>query len=543
MRAPLGKVGKDQVTPRQALPRRRGDAFASAIDSGGRVPGLQARHWRPPLLSTPVRGHSTHLRKRSGIPRIQGPGPPAARATAFRGFGQINGDRRIRPGERHLIPAHRRKRASPYRNQTLWLNGLGQSRVVIHIARMAKRCDALIVGGGLNGCTMALALARAGLSATVIERTPRDDSLKPDFDGRGYALALASKRMLEALGIWNRVADRAQSILRIVVTDGRAGDGPSPLLLEFDHAELDEGPVGFMLEDRYLRRALSEALAECPNVTRVHGRNVIAHEVTDSDVCAEFDNGGTARGTVLVAADGQNSAIAHREGITYAGWPYGQTSLVCAIGHERPHNGTAHQFFMPGGPLALLPLPGNRTSIVWTESSKTAERIRMMDADGYIDALGPAVGGFLGEIRLEGDRYSYPLALSVANRFAKRRVALIGDAAHRVHPLAGQGLNAGLKDVGTLVEVLVRAHRRGEDIGALDVIERYQRWRRFDTATLAAATDSINRLFSNDDGLVRSLRDIGMGVVNAVPTLRRGLMREAAGLTGDLPKLLQGRPI
>ena len=408
---------------------------------------------------------------------------------------------------------------------------------------MAKRCDALIVGGGLNGCTMALALARAGLSATVIDRTRHDDSRKPEFDGRGYALALASKRMLEALGIWNRVADRAQPILRILVTDGRAGDGPSPLLLEFNHAELDEGPVGFMLEDRHLRRILNEALAECPNLTRIHGHNVIAHEVSDSDVRAELDNGSTARGTVLIAADGQNSAVAHREGITHSGWSYRQTSLVCAIRHERPHKGTAHQFFMPGGPLALLPLPGNRTSIVWTESSETAERIQMMEDDGYINALRPAVGGFLGEIQLEGTRYSYPLALSVANRFAKRRIALIGDAAHRVHPLAGQGLNAGLKDVGTLVEVLVQAHRRGEDIGALDVIERYQRWRRFDTATLAAATDSLNRLFSNDHGLVRSLRDIGMGAVNAVPALRRGLMREAAGLTGDLPRLLQGRPI
>ncbi len=408
---------------------------------------------------------------------------------------------------------------------------------------MAKLCDAVIVGGGLNGCTMALALARAGMRITVIDRTRITDQLNPAFDGRGYALALASKRLLDALGIWKSVADQAQPILKVVVTDGRASDGPSPLLLEFDHAELDEGPVGFMLEDRYLRRALLGALSEYPDVAQINGRNAISHEVTDSGVSVTLDDGATAKGALLIGADGNGSAVARREGITYSGWPYRQTSLVCAIGHEMSHEGTAHQFFMPSGPLALLPLPGNRTSIVWTESNGNAIRIQEMDDDGYLNALRPAVGGFLGQIHLEGDRYSYPLALSVANRFVTRRVALIGDAAHRVHPLAGQGLNAGLKDVGALAEVLVQAWRRGEDIGALDVVERYQTWRRFDTAALAAATDSINRLFSNDDSLVRFLRDLGLGVVNAIPAVRRGLMREAAGLTGEIPKLLQGRPL
>ncbi len=413
----------------------------------------------------------------------------------------------------------------------------------VHIMAMVERRDAVIVGGGLNGCAMALALARSGLGVTVIDRTQPAIRLNPAFDGRGYSLALASMRLLDALGIWKRVAHHAQPILKVVVTDGRAGDGPSPFLLEFDQAELDEGPAGFMLEDRHLRPALMEALAEQPDVTRINGQNVTAHEVEDSGVTVALGNGAKVKGTVLIGADGHGSSVAHREGITISGWSYGQTSLVCAIQHERPHNGTAHQFFMPSGPLALLPLLGNRTSIVWTESNGNATRIQAMEDDGYLATLRPAIGEFLGKIRLEGDRYSYPLALSVANRFVTRRVALIGDAAHRVHPLAGQGLNAGLKDVGALAEILVQARRRGEDIGALDVLERYQTWRRFDTAALAAVTDTLNRLFSNDIGLIRSLRDLGLGAVNAIPTLRRGLMREAAGLTGDLPKLLEGRQI
>ena len=408
---------------------------------------------------------------------------------------------------------------------------------------MVERCDAVIVGGGLNGCAMALALARAGLEVSVVDRAQSSARLNPGFDGRGYALALASKRLLDAVGVWKQVADRVQPILKVVVTDGKPGEGPSPLLLEFDHAELDEGPVGFMAEDRHLRRALMETLADFRNISLINGQDVIAHDATDIGVSAALSDGTTVEGSVLIGADGHGSAVARREGISHVGWPYRQTSLVCAIGHERPHGGVAHQFFMPSGPLALLPLPGNRMSLVWTESTENANRIQAMNDEGYLNALRPAIGGFLGEIRLEGDRYSYPLALSVSNRFVARRVALIGDAAHRVHPLAGQGLNAGLKDVGALAEVLVQAWRRGEDIGALDVLERYQSWRRFDTTVLAVATDSLNRLFSNDDSLVRSLRDFGLGFVNAIPSLRRGLMREAAGLAGEVPRLLQGRQL
>ncbi|MDJ0826572.1 MAG: FAD-dependent monooxygenase [Rhodobacter sp.] len=403
--------------------------------------------------------------------------------------------------------------------------------------------DVLIAGGGLNGSALALALAQAGLTVTLVDRLGEDVRADAGFDGRSYALAHASKRLLDALGIWPAIGDAAQPILQIRVTDGRAGEGPSPFVLEFDHAEIEEGPMGFMVEDRHLRRALLAAIAETPAIEQISGRAVTGHEVGDASVTVTLGDGTAHASRVLVGADGPQSPTARRAGIGRMGWAYGQTALVCAIAHARPHGGCAHQFFMPPGPLAILPLTGNRASIVWTETEAEAARIQGLDDAGYLGALRPRIGDFLGEIALAGQRFTYPLTLSLAHRFAAPRVALLGDAAHRVHPIAGQGLNAGLKDIGALAQVLAEAHRRGEDIGRLDVLERYQRWRRFDTAALALATDGFNRLFSNDNSLLRLGRDLGLGLVNALPGLRRGLIREAAGLTGDVPRLLQGKPI
>lgn len=243
---------------------------------------------------------------------------------------------------------------------------------------------------------------------------------------------------------------------------------------------------------------------------------------------------------LLVGCDGKTSPAAKREGISRIGWPYDQTALVCAIEHEKPHDGIAHQFFMPPGPLAILPLPGKKSSIVWTEKRDVANQIGALGDSEYLDALRPRFGTFLGDIKLVGDRFSYPLSLSVASAFVGDRLALVGDAAHAVHPIAGQGLNAGLKDVAALAEVLVEAKRRGEDFGRSDVLERYQRWRRFDVATLALATDGFNRLFSTDNPILRAARDVGLAAVNAMPGVRRSFIREAAGLTGDLPRMTRG---
>ncbi len=412
---------------------------------------------------------------------------------------------------------------------------------ILHLMDMTS--DIVIVGGGLNGPALALALTATGHSVTVIDALPIKTRKNAAFDGRSYALALASQRLLKAIGVWEAVEDHAQPMLEIKVTDGHAGAGPSPFFMHFDHAELEDGPMGYMVEDRHLRRAFMDAMAADPNITQINGKTVVAQEALQAGVSVTLDDGSKVTGKLLVGCDGRKSGTAARAGIKRTGWDYGQTALVCAIEHEMSHDGIAHQFFMPPGPLAILPLTGNRSSIVWSERTEMAHRINAMEPKTYMQVLRPRFGDFLGQIKLAGDRFTYPLNLTVANSFVADRLALVGDAAHGMHPIAGQGLNAGLRDVAALAEVLTLAERRGEDMASQLVLERYQQWRRFDTATLALATDAFNRLFSNDNPLLRLGRDIGMGVVGSLPGLRRGFVREAAGLTGDLPKLMQGRAI
>jgi len=407
---------------------------------------------------------------------------------------------------------------------------------------MSYNTDILIVGGGLNGPALALALASTGQSVTVVDALPRDMRADPGFDGRAYALALASIRVLDGIGLWSHVADHAQPMLKIVASDGRAGEGAAPFFLAFDHAEIEEGPMGHMLEDRYLRPALLAAM-DAAGITQLSGETVIAQTVDERAATVQLASGRSLRARLLVGCDGRDSGTAARAGIRRTGWDYGQTGLVCAVEHDLPHHGTAHQFFMPPGPLAILPLPGNRSSIVWSETTKRAAEIAAMGDAAYLDVLRPRFGDFLGDIALAGKRYAYPLKLTIANQFIAPRLALVGDAAHGMHPIAGQGFNFGLRDIAALAEVIADAARRGEDIASPLVLERYQQWRRFDTMVMAVGTDSVNRLFSNDNPLLRGIRDIGLGVVNAVPALRRASIREAAGLTGDLPRLMRGLPI
>ena len=330
-------------------------------------------------------------------------------------------------------------------------------------------------------------------------------------------------------------------MLQIKVTDGRAGDGPSPLSMQFDHAEIEEGPMGYMVEDRHLRRALLDAVGSAKGITRHDNVSVVDQEADGAGITLTLGTGKTLRARLAVGAVGRGSNTATRAGIKRIGWSYGQTALVCAIEHAAPHNGVAHQFFMPPGPLAILPLSGNRSSIVWSETAENAAAINALPEDAYLDVLRPRFGSFLGEIGLAGARYTYPRGLALAHQMIAPRVALVGDAAHGVHPIAGQGLNAGMRDIAALAEVLADAKRRGEDFGADTALSTYQTWRRFDNATLALATDSFNRLFSNDNPIIRMARDIGMGAINAMPGLRRGFIREAAGLTGDLPRLMRGQ--
>lgn len=409
---------------------------------------------------------------------------------------------------------------------------------------MERDADILIVGGGLNGPALGLALAQGGLRVVVVDARPAPARAEAGFDGRAYALAIASQRLLAGIGVWPRLAGQVQPILQIKASDGRPGQGPAPFFLTFDAAEIEEGPMGFMVEDRHLYAAFLAAMAEEPGLTLLSGEVVAAQEVDAAGVTVTLVSGRQLRAAAVLGCDGRGSGTAARAGIRRQGWGYGQTALVTAVHHARDHKGVAQQFFMPSGPLAILPLPGgHHSSIVWSETDAAAQAIQALDDAGYLAALQPRFGDFLGEIALAGARFTYPLSLSLAERFVAPRVALVGDAAHGVHPIAGQGLNLGLRDVGALAQVLVEAARRGEDIGALDVLERYERWRRFDSTTLALGMDTVNRLFSNDNPLLRAGRDLGLGLVNALPGLRRGFIRQAAGLTGELPRLLAGKPL
>lgn len=405
---------------------------------------------------------------------------------------------------------------------------------------MTPEYDIIIAGGGLNGPALALALADAGLRTVVIDARPADQRVTDTFDGRAYALALASQRLLAALGLWAELADKAQPILKVQASQGLPGEGAGPFGLHFDSAEIEEGRLGYLLEDRFLYRALLGAMRD--RVTHLPGVSVTGQQVDAAGVQVTLSDGRMVSGRLLVGADGRQSGTATRAGIARVGHDYGQIALVAAVDHDLPHGGTAHQYFMPTGPLAILPLPGNRSSIVWSEARAEAQEILALPDEAFLDVLRPRFGDFLGQIRLAGPRFSYPLNLTLAERYVAPRVALIGDAAHGVHPIAGQGLNLGLRDVAALAEVLIQARRRGEDIGTDAVLARYQEWRRPDATALALGMDGVNALFSNRNPLLRVAREIGMGLVDALPPLRRGFMRQAAGLGMDpMPRLLTGQ--
>ncbi len=420
------------------------------------------------------------------------------------------------------------------------MDNRARPRILPGMTQDRHNFDVVIAGGGLNGPALALALADAGLKVAVIDAQPPRARAGDEFDGRAYALALASKHLLGALGLWRGLAANAQPIYEVKASQGHAGDGAGWFHLHFNSAEIEEGVVGFMLEDRFLYRALMEAMGG--KVTHLPSTEVTGQAITPAGVTVALSDGRGLCAKLLIGADGRKSGVAARAGITRIGWDYGQTALVAAIDHEVPHHGIAQQYFMPEGPLAILPLPGNRSSIVWSESTARARTISALPDAEFLDVLRPRFGDFLGEIRLAGPRFSYPLNLTLARDYVADRVALIGDAAHGVHPIAGQGLNLGLRDVAALAECVVDAARRGEDIGALTVLARYQGWRRFDATSLALGMDAVNRLFSNDNPILRAGRALGMGAVNALPGLRRHFMRQAAGLSLDpMPRLLAGR--
>ncbi|MGE0501084.1 MAG: ubiquinone biosynthesis hydroxylase [Rhizobiaceae bacterium] len=401
--------------------------------------------------------------------------------------------------------------------------------------------DVLVAGAGYVGLATAVAIraAQPDLRVAVIDAAPAGVWRR---DGRASAIAAAAVRMLEQLGCWSELVAEAQAITDMIVTDSRTGDPIRPVFLTFD-GEVGPGePFAHMVANVELNGALRRR-AEGLGIDLIEGVAVTGFDRGASSLTARLADGGTLRTRLLVAADGVNSKLRDMAGIKVVRWDYGQSGIVCTVAHERPHGGRAEEHFLPAGPFAILPLKGDRSSIVWTERSEDAVSLLASDPLLFESELEQRFGLKLGEIRVEGKPRAWPLGLTLAREFVKPRIALAGDAAHGIHPIAGQGLNLGFKDAAALAEVIVEASRLGEDVGAIDVLQRYERWRRFDTVQMGVTTDVLNRLFSNDIAPIRAIRDIGLGLVERAPAVKAFFIRQAAGLVESAPRLLRGQPI
>jgi 2-octaprenyl-6-methoxyphenol hydroxylase len=405
--------------------------------------------------------------------------------------------------------------------------------------------DVILSGGGLVGQTLALALDQAGLSVAVIDASKPSDTLAPAFDGRAFAIAFASYRMWRVLGLGEQLDQVAQPIEQIMVTDGKLGRGPSLLHLHFDRAEMrdTDEPLGLMLEARHVRMALDSAVKARPSIKMIQPMSVSAIERDPAGATVTLADGRKLRAPLLVGTDGRRSFVRGAVGIRTIGWDYPVTAIVATIAHEKPHEAVAHEFFLPNGPFAILPLKGNRANIVWAEPRAAAEALLKMNEPDFLAELRKRFGDFLGELSLEGPRFGYPLSLQLAERMIDQRAVLAGDSAHGIHPLAGQGLNLGLKDCAALAECIADGVSLGLDPGDVSILERYQRWRRFDNVTMALGMEFFDKLFSNDIKPVRAVRTLGLAAVNAAGPARRFFMKYAGGGAGDLPKLLRGESL
>lgn len=413
---------------------------------------------------------------------------------------------------------------------------------------MTPAYDVAIVGGGLAGLATALALADAGARVAIIERQSKVTRLDTAFDGRTSAISYANFRMFDRLGVGSVMREGAEPIHRILITDGRPAsrpgkDGPGAFWLSFLDQELtnrpDAEPLGWMLENRTMRAALIDAL-EAHDAVTIHDEvSVTRHEVGGAVARLTLSHGEELVASLLVAADGAHSPLADAAGIRRLQWSYGQTALVVTVHHERPHNGIAHEYFLPSGPFAILPMTGQRASIVWTEKDTLAAALGRLDDTAYLAELTRRFGDFLGTLSLAAPRFAYPLGLSLAEELVADRLALVGDAARRIHPIAGQGFNLGLKDAAALADCVRDGLHAGLDAGDGEILARYQRWRRFDSVTMALATDVFTRLFSNDIGPVRLVRGLGMSALRHAAPARNFFTRTAGAETGDLPSLLR----
>ncbi len=406
-----------------------------------------------------------------------------------------------------------------------------------------RQADIAIVGGGLVGLSMALALDQAGLRTVLVDRSPLSIWHDAGFDGRASAITSSSRAMLQALGVWAEIEDHAQPMVDIVVTDSRLGEQARPTLLHFDTDAADGDAAAFMMENRVLGERLAAAVDRSATISVVAPASAVVREQRGGQAVLDVDTGEEIHAGLIVAADGRSSRLRQAAGIETVGWSYAQHGIVTTVEHERPHGGVAEEHFLPAGPFAILPLTGNRASLVWTERDSVAVDVMALDDDGFEAELLRRFGTHLGRVRMVGPRWSYPLAMQLSKSYVAPRLALVGDAAHAVHPIAGLGLNLGLRDAAALTEVCVDALRLGLDVGSIDVLKRYEAWRRPDNVSVALATDGLNRLFSNDNPALRAVRDLGLGVVDRLPPLKDFFMSEAAGLSGELPRLMRGEAI
>ena len=403
--------------------------------------------------------------------------------------------------------------------------------------------DAVLAGGGLIGLTLALALAQGGLKVCVVDAVAPETALGAPFDGRVSAIARSSCKLLEALGVWPYLKGDAQPIEDIMVTDGTVRGGAAPLFLHFDHRETGDEPLGHLIENRVIRTALHARMQGLENITFRAPERVVRTNTEGRIAEATLGDSTTIRARLIICAEGRGSPLRAAAGIRTISWSYKQSGIVTTVAHEKPHRGVAQEFFLPSGPFAILPMTGNRSSLVWTERTEISKAFMALSETAFEAEVAQRFGTHLGALSCAGPRWCYPLNLELALCYTAPRFVLVGDAAHGIHPIAGQGFNLGLRGVAALGEVIVDAARLGLDIGADDVLERYQRWRRFDTVLLAASTDALNRLFSNDFPPLRLARDLGLAAVGRMGPLRRYFMRQAMGETGDMPRLLRGEAI
>ncbi|MFN3170533.1 MAG: ubiquinone biosynthesis hydroxylase [Hyphomicrobiales bacterium] len=415
-----------------------------------------------------------------------------------------------------------------------------------HLSKVPETVDVLIAGGGYVGLSLALAI-KVGASDLTVAVVDLREPAQADKDGRASAIASAARTMMTTLGAWQGLADEAQPINQMIITDSETRDPVRPVFLTFDGETRDGEPFAHMVPNGAMTKSLrvrcqeEGVIIEAPQtVDDFHARS--GHvDITLGDGTRNAKRQLSSR--LLVACDGVRSRLRDLADIDTVGWMYGQSGIVCTVSHERDHEGIAYEHFLPAGPFATLPLRGKRSSIVWTEKTATADALVEGDEFTFMLELERRFGAQFGELKLDSRRVGYPLGLKLARSFIAPRLALAGDSAHGIHPIAGQGLNLGFRDTAALAEAVVDAARLGLDIGSSEVLERYQRWRRFDTAQMGVVTDILNRLFSNDMTPVRMARSFGLGVVDRLPKLKRYFIDEAAGIAKDRPRLMSGEAI